>query len=112
MEHRGVLRGESSLYFGAAARAHLSPRLRQDIDDLVVWVFGGEAGGFVLDERQAQGVLEPLHLGILSQVLLAVELLHAMDEGRLVAERLQDLGGFAGVKAGASLAPSQVAHTA
>ena len=71
-----------------------------------------EAGEIVLDEDQADHVLEELHVGIGLQPLLAQQRPDARHDVVAVADLAQDGGGGVGVKAGEVRAPPAVALAA
>src|SRR5690242_8178633 len=65
-----------------------------------------------LEEDEAEGVLEDLHLGILAESALPVELVDAVDGGGVVADLGEDGGGPLGVEARQAIAPFEVADAA
>src|SRR3990172_1708104 len=66
-------------------RAHLAQRAPQHLQQLLGVQPARELGELGLEEDQAQGVLEGLHLRVVAQAALAHQLLHAQDAGLVVA---------------------------
>ena len=75
---------------GAAPVGHLAPGLAQDVRQLPLVVLRSEVGEVVLQEDEADHVLQELHVGVGLQPLLAEQRLHAGHGGAVVPDLAED----------------------
>ena len=78
-------------------RAHLAGGLLEHARQLLGIELGGHVGELGLEEDEAQGIFERLHLGIVREVALAHDRLHSRDRVRVVARLFEDLAELARV---------------
>ena len=110
VEQRAIARVER--YVGdrrASGLAHLLGRTREHAGERVGIEPGRDVGELRLEEHEAQRVFEHLHLGVVREVLLAHDRLHAADGRVVVASTREQLAQLARLVLLPCLPPLQVA---